>query len=293
MIHLDHVTKEFAPKRGLFDVSFTVEPGIVFGFIGPNGAGKSTAIRQLMGLIQADTGRATIGGFDCWNQSEKVKRLVGYLPGEINLPGDLTGEQVLQLMQKLHHSSPQRQQELLNRFPFETKTKIRKMSKGMKQKLALVGCFMKDAPVYLLDEPTSGLDPLMQEHFLDLIDIERQRGKAILMSSHHFPEMEKSCDRAALIKEGRIIVEADIHELVRSSRKQYTIEFGLEAEAEQFALQIGSQRFQKQVSFVTGHELTLNQIIHLLTAYDVRTIQSSADDLEHVFLHYYGEEESS
>jgi ABC-2 type transport system ATP-binding protein len=293
MIHLDHVTKEFAPKRGLFDVSFTVEPGMVFGFIGPNGAGKSTAIRQLMGLIQADTGRATIGGFDCWHQSEKVKRLVGYLPGEINLPGDFTGEQVLQLMQKLHHSSPQRQQELLNRFPFETKTKIRKMSKGMKQKLALVGCFMKDAPVYLLDEPTSGLDPLMQEHFLDLIDIERQRGKAILMSSHHFPEMEKSCDRAALIKEGRIIVEADIHELVRSSRKQYTIEFGLEAEAEQFALQIGSQRFQKQVSFVTGHELTLNQIIHLLTAYDVRTIQSSADDLEHVFLHYYGEEESS
>ena len=293
MIHLDHVTKEFAPKRGLFDVSFTVEPGMVFGFIGPNGAGKSTAIRQLMGLIQADTGRATIGGFDCWNQSEEVKRLVGYLPGEINLPGDFTGEQVLQLMQKLHHSSPQRQQELLNRFPFETKTKIRKMSKGMKQKLALVGCFMKDAPVYLLDEPTSGLDPLMQEHFLDLIDIERQRGKAILMSSHHFPEMEKSCDRAALIKEGRIIVEADIHELVRSSRKQYTIEFGLEAEAEQFALQIGSQRFQKQVSFVTGHELTLNQIIHLLTAYDVRTIQSSADDLEHVFLHYYGEEESS
>lgn len=293
MIHLDHVTKEFAPKRGLFDVSFTVEPGMVFGFIGPNGAGKSTAIRQLMGLIQADTGRATIGGFDCWNQSEEVKRLVGYLPGEINLPGDLTGEQVLQLMQKLHHSSPQRQQELLNRFPFETKTKIRKMSKGMKQKLALVGCFMKDAPVYLLDEPTSGLDPLMQEHFLDLIDIERQRGKAILMSSHHFPEMEKSCDRAALIKEGRIIVEADIHELVRSSRKQYTIEFGLEAEAEQFALQIGSQRLQKQVSFVTGHELTLNQIIHLLTAYDVRMIQSSADDLEHVFLHYYGEEESS
>ncbi|MGX8236792.1 ABC transporter ATP-binding protein [Exiguobacterium undae] len=293
MIHLDHVTKEFAPKRGLFDVSFTVEPGIVFGFIGPNGAGKSTAIRQLMGLIQADTGRATIGGFDCWNQSEEVKRLVGYLPGEINLPGDFTGEQVLQLMQKLHHSSPQRQQELLNRFPFETKTKIRKMSKGMKQKLALVGCFMKDAPVYLLDEPTSGLDPLMQEHFLDLIDIERQRGKAILMSSHHFPEMEKSCDRAALIKEGRIIVEADIHELVRSSRKQYTIEFGLEAEAEQFALQIGSQRLQKQVSFVTGHELTLNQIIHLLTAYDVRTIQSSADDLEHVFLHYYGEEEPS
>ena len=292
MIQLEHVTKEFAPKRGLFDVSFSVEPGMVFGFIGPNGAGKSTAIRQLMGLIRADSGHATIGGYDCWNQTEEVKRIVGYLPGEINLPGDFTGEQILHLMQKLHHSKPERQLELLERFPFETKTKIRKMSKGMEQKLALVGCFMKDAPVYLLDEPTSGLDPLMQERFLALIDEERQRGKAILMSSHHFPEMEKSCDRAALIKEGRIIVEADIHELVRSSRKQYTIEFGLGAHAEQFARQIGSERMQNQVSFVTTKQLTLNQVIRFLTEYDVRTIQSSTDDLEHVFLHYYSEEES-
>jgi len=292
MIHLQHLTKEFAPKRGLFDVSFTVEPGMVFGFIGPNGAGKSTAIRQLMGLIQADSGHATIGGYDCWNQSQEVKRIVGYLPGEINLPGDFTGEQVLHLMQQLHQSKPERQSALLEQFPFETKTKIRKMSKGMKQKLALVGCFMKDAPVYLLDEPTSGLDPLMQERFLSLIDNERQRGKAILMSSHHFPEMEKSCDRAALIKEGRIIIESDIHELVRSSRKQYTIEFGLEAHAERFALQIGSQRVQNHVSFFTSNERTLNQIIRLLTEYDVRAIQTSADDLEHVFLHYYSEEES-
>ncbi len=251
MIRLEHVTKEFAPGRGIFDVSFTVDPGTIFGFIGPNGSGKSTTLRHLMGLLAADGGKATIGGFDCWKQSKEVKKLVGYLPGEISLPGDMTGADMLDLMQRLHGSDPARRQLLLKRFPFETKTKIRKMSKGMKQKLALVGCFMKDAPVYLLDEPTSGLDPLMQERFLEWIEQEKHAGKAILMSSHHFPEMEKSCDRAALIKAGRIIVESDIHELVRSSRKTYTIVFRTEVEAAQFAMQVGVEPKRTEVSFQT------------------------------------------
>jgi len=293
MIRLEHVTKEFAPGRGIFDVSFTVEPGMIFGFIGPNGSGKSTTLRHLMGLLAADDGKATVGGFDCWNQSKEVKQLVGYLPGEISLPGDMTGADMLDLMQRLHGSDPARRQLLLKRFPFETKTKIRKMSKGMKQKLALVGCFMKDAPVYLLDEPTSGLDPLMQERFLEWIEQEKQAGKAILMSSHHFPEMEKSCDRAALIKAGRIIVESDIHALIRSSRKVYTIVFQSDTEAAQFAMQVGVEPKRTEVSFQTNETLTLNQVIAFLTQYDVRLIRQSADDLEQVFLHYYGEEEPS
>lgn len=293
MIRLEHVTKEFAPGRGIFDVSFTVEPGTIFGFIGPNGSGKSTTLRHLMGLIASDDGKATIHGFDCWRQSKEVKRLVGYLPGEISLPGDMTGADMLHLMQQLHGSDPARQQRLLNRFPFETKTKIRKMSKGMKQKLAIVGCFMKDAPVYLLDEPTSGLDPLMQERFLEWIELERRAGKAILMSSHHFPEMEKACDRAALIKDGRIIVEADIHELVRSSRREYTVVFRSEAEAAQFAVRIGVEPKREEVRFQTDERLTLNQVIAHLTHYDVQLIRPSADDLEQVFLHYYGEGETS
>ncbi|MGI1807047.1 ABC transporter ATP-binding protein [Exiguobacterium sp. TDN 0502] len=293
MIRLEHVTKEFAPGRGIFDVSFTVESGTIFGFIGPNGSGKSTTLRHLMGLMASDEGKATIGGFDCWNQSKEVKQLVGYLPGEISLPGDMTGADMLHLMQQLHRSDPARQQRLLKRFPFETKTKIRKMSKGMKQKLAIVGCFMKDAPVYLLDEPTSGLDPLMQERFLEWLELEKRAGKAILMSSHHFPEMEKACDRAALIKDGRIIVEADIHELVRSSRREYTVVFRSEAEAAQFAVRIGVEPKREEVRFQTDERLTLNQVIAHLTHYDVQLIRPSADDLEQVFLHYYGEGETS
>ncbi|HAB32494.1 MAG TPA: ABC transporter ATP-binding protein, partial [Exiguobacterium sp.] len=122
---------------------------------------------------------------------------------------------------------------------------------------------------------------------------EKQAGKAILMSSHHFPEMEKSCDRAALIKAGRIIVESDIHALIRSSRKVYTIVFQSETEAAQFAMQVGVEPKRTEVSFQTDETLTLNQVIAFLTQYDVRLIRQSADDLEQVFLHYYGEEEPS
>ncbi|WP_114572252.1 ABC transporter ATP-binding protein [Exiguobacterium flavidum] len=292
MIHLERLTKDYGPGRGLFDVSFDVLPGSIFGFIGPNGAGKSTAIRHLMGLISPDTGRASIGGYDCWKQSSDVKRLVGYLPGEISLPAHLTGDQVLDLMMKLHGASGKRRDELLRRFPFDTDTRVRKMSKGTKQKLALVGCFMKDAPVYLLDEPTSGIDPLMQERFMELALEEKARGKAILMSSHHFPEMEKTCDRAALIKEGRIVVETDIDELIRSSRKQYRIELGQDAQAERIAQQFGMTRHGRQVEFITSEKLTLNAVIQVLAECDVRAIHSSSDDLEQVFMHYYMEEES-
>jgi len=292
MIHLERLTKDYGPGRGLFDVSFDVLPGSIFGFIGPNGAGKSTAIRHLMGLISPDAGSASIGGYDCWKQSSEVKRLVGYLPGEISLPAHLTGDQVLDLMMKLHGASSKRRDDLLKRFPFETDTRVRKMSKGTKQKLALVGCFMKDAPVYLLDEPTSGIDPLMQERFMELALEEKAKGKAILMSSHHFPEMEKTCDRAALIKEGRIVVETDIDELIRSSRKQYRIELGQDAQAERIARQFGMARHGRQVEFATSEKMTLNAIIPVLAECDVRAIHSSSDDLEQVFMHYYMEEES-
>jgi ABC-2 type transport system ATP-binding protein len=151
VIQLKGLTKRFDSSHGIFDVSFTVEPGTVFGFIGPNGAGKSTTIRHLMGLLHADSGSATVMGHDCWNESETVKALVGYLPGEINYPQDMTGEDVIRLTRKLHATSAERERTLRDVFAFDTSLKVRKMSKGMKQKLAIVTCFMKDVPVYILD----------------------------------------------------------------------------------------------------------------------------------------------
>jgi len=207
MIRLEHVTKEFAPGRGIFDVSFTVDPGTIFGFIGPNGSGKSTTLRHLMGLMVADDGRATIGGFDCWKQSKEVKQLVGYLPGEISLPGDMTGADMLDLMQRLHGSNPARRQLLLKRFPFETKTKIRKMSKGMKQKAMILCALVTGSELLIVDEPFVGLDPLAIRELLQIFSELKQDGKGILMSTHILETAERHCNRFVLLHEGHIAAE--------------------------------------------------------------------------------------
>lgn len=292
MIQLHSLTKKFSEKQGLFDVSFTVEPGTVFGFIGPNGAGKSTAIRHLMGLLKPDSGSATIGSFDCWNDSERVKALVGYLPGEISFPADLTGEDILTLTRRMDKTSPEREKELRALFPLDTKIKVRKMSKGMKQKLAIIRCFMKDAPVYLLDEPTSGLDPLMQERFLELVLKEKDAGKAILMSSHHFPEMEKTCDQAALIRNGRIIIEDSIEGLIATSRKLFHIEFASADDAQLFATALNGHLIGNRVDVSVSTSDELNTLLQKVSQYRVSSFRSAPADLETVFIHYYAEEGS-
>lgn len=292
MIELQGLTKKFAKNKGLFDVSFTVEPGTVFGFIGPNGAGKSTAIRHLMGLLQPDSGRAIIGGYDCWSASPEVKKLVGYLPGEISFPADLTGEDILTLTRRMDETSAVREKELRELFLLDTSVKVRKMSKGMKQKLAIIRCFMKDAPVYLLDEPTSGLDPLMQERFLELVLREKAAGKAIVMSSHHFPEMEKTCDYAALIRNGRIVVADSIEGLIASSRKLYHAEFASEQDALSFAAQVGGKPMGSRVDASISTLDELNALIQALANYRVTSFRSAPADLETVFIHYYAEEDA-
>lgn len=288
MIQIKGLTKRFDASHGIFDVSFTVEPGTVFGFIGPNGAGKSTTIRHLMGLLHAESGVATVMGHDCWNESETVKALVGYLPGEINYPQDMTGEDVIRLTRKLHVTSAERERKLRDVFAFDTSLKVRKMSKGMKQKLAIVTCFMKDVPVYILDEPTSGLDPLMQERLVDWVIAEKTASKAVLMSSHHFPEMEKTCDRAALIRDGRMIIEAEMTELKRHSQKTYRIELKDEAAAMRLSEEIGS-RDGVVVTVTLSTVEELNDLIHRLARHEVQSLSSGTDELEHLFMQYYGE----
>ncbi|MCC5893486.1 ATP-binding cassette domain-containing protein [Exiguobacterium sp.] len=288
MIHIERLTKRFDASHGIFDVSLTVERGTVFGFIGPNGAGKSTAIRHLMGLLHADSGKATIMGYDCWRESETVKAHVGYLPGEINYPQDMTGEEIIRLTSRLHETSLERETHLRQIFAFDTTLKVRKMSKGMKQKLAIVTCFMKDAPVYLLDEPTSGLDPLMQERLVEWVLAEKAAGKAILMSSHHFPEMEKTCDRAALIRDGRIIIESEMNELKRRSVKTYQVGLKSETDAGLLAARIGT-RDGRNVDVSISSPEELNVFLATLTQFEVESLTSGADELEQMFMQYYGE----
>ncbi len=224
MIVLQGLTKEFANGHGVFDLSFTVSDGEVFGYLGPNGAGKSTTIRHLMVFLRPDSGIAQINNLGCWTHSAKVQEQLGYLPGEIAFLDGMSGLEFFNLlagMRKLH--SLVRRNELIDRFELDAKMLIRKMSKGMKQKVGIVAAFMYQPQVLILDEPTSGLDPLMQQRFLELIEEEKSRGTTILMSSHMFPEVERVCDRVGIIKDGKLLAVQDVKSLRQVQRKVFTV----------------------------------------------------------------------
>ena len=167
LIQVEHLTKDYGKGRGVFDVSFGVSAGEAFGFLGPNGAGKTTTMRHLMGFVRPDSGRVRIAGMDCFADARRVQEKVGYLPGELSLAGDMTGDGFLRFVAGMKHvRDSARCRALCDRFEVDRKNRIRKMSKGQKQKIGLVCAFLGDPEVYLLDEPTSGLDPLMQGRFL-------------------------------------------------------------------------------------------------------------------------------
>ncbi|MBR5504153.1 MAG: ATP-binding cassette domain-containing protein, partial [Methanobrevibacter sp.] len=164
VISIENFTKDYGDNKGVFDVSLSIEQGEVYGYLGPNGAGKSTTLRHLMGFSKPDLGNLSISDLDCWKDKTTIKKDVGYLPGEIALPDDMTGMEYLKLIDKLRKTNDLTYAyELIEYFEIDTSVKIKSMSKGMKQKIAIIMAFMHNPQILLLDEPTSGLDPLMQE----------------------------------------------------------------------------------------------------------------------------------
>ncbi len=179
VIEVNHLTKDYGFGRGVFDVSFSLEQGEVFGFLGPNGAGKTTTIRHIMGFSRPQQGSITVLGVDSWLHAAQIKRTLGYLPGELAFPANMTGTEFIRYMAQLRGiSNPRRTQELLEMFELDPTGDLKRMSLGMKRKLAVVTAFMHDPDVLVLDEPTSGLDPLMQERFIGFILEEKKRAKA-------------------------------------------------------------------------------------------------------------------
>ena len=293
MIALEHLTKRFPNGRGIFDLSFTVAEGEVFGYLGPNGAGKSTTIRHLMGFLRPDSGSAKIHGLPCWESAARVQYSVGYLPGEIGFFDNMSGGELLDLLAHMREmSNAARRAALTERFELDAKTPIRKMSKGTKQKVGIIAAFMHEPPVLILDEPTSGLDPLMQQRFLDLIEEEKARGATILMSSHVFPEVERTCDRVGIIKDGRLVAVEDVRRLREMQRKIFTVAVADAADARH--LQVPGCTILQQ----RGHEVDIevqgnyNAFIRALAGCDVRSLDVRPLDLEQIFMHFYAAEEA-
>lgn len=269
MIKLENITQEFSNGRGIFDVSFQVKKGEVFGFLGPNGSGKTTTIRHLMGYMKPQKGQTTINGLDAWKYQAEARKYIGYLPGEIAFLEGLTGHAFLNMMAGMQGVNIlKRRAKLIDLFQLDPKIPIRKMSKGTKQKVGIVATFMHDPDIYLLDEPTSGLDPLMQKLFVDLVLEEKARGKTFLISSHSLSEIERTCDRIAIIKEGRIITTKDIHELHAMQRKVFNVTLAK----------------KEDVKALLASELNLKQIDEYIIRIE---IQDNYDTFFSVLSHYH------
>lgn len=238
-ISVDSVTKDYGYGRGNFDVKLDVEEGEVFGFVGVNGAGKTTLIRQMMGFLKSDSGSITIGGQDAWGDSAAIKRNVGYVPGEISFPDSPTGTSFLKKQADLLNlKDMSRAEEIIKLLQLDPTANLKRMSKGMKQKTAIVAAFMASPSILLLDEPTTGLDPLMRRDFIDLITEEKAKGTTVFMSSHMFEEVEECCDRVAFIRDGAIMDIKRTVEIAHNTDKLYKVEYSTTADYERFISQI-------------------------------------------------------
>ena len=300
VINVEHLTKDYGFGRGVFDVSIHVEKGEVFGFLGPNGAGKSTTIRHLMGFSQPDDGKVEIFGKPTFGKYYEILKNVGYIPGEVALPAGLTGKEFLKMMQDLTgiHNN-ERLDMLLELFELDEASllgDVKRMSLGVKRKLAVVSAFMSDPEVLILDEPTSGLDPVMQERFIEFIHKEKERGKTILLSSHIFSEIDNTCDRIAIIKDGKIVSEFVANDLKHASKKYYTVDFRTEEDKKKFLKRsVGIESLtmindKENEIFISIEDKDLNKTINLLSAADVTKFSNRKESLEDYFMKFYKED---
>jgi len=220
------LTKHYGSVRALSELTLEVRSGEIFGFLGPNGAGKSTTIRTLLGFLHPTSGSARVLGRDVVADSVEIRRLTGYLPGGIALYDSLTGEQVLDYLVEMQGREPHRRAELCERLELPAsvlKRKVRDYSRGMRQKIGVVQALQHDPELAILDEPTEGLDPLMQQAFYRILDDLRREGRTVFFSSHVLSEVERLCDRVAIIRSGRLMAVHDVSELLARRRRRVTL----------------------------------------------------------------------
>ncbi len=291
-IQTDRLTKFYGTYRGIENLDLTVEEGEIFGFLGPNGAGKTTTIRVLLDLIRPTGGHARIFGQDVQAASVAIKALIGYLPGELALWPNLTGRQTLTYLGNLRGGVPlARIDSLAERLQLDLRKKFREYSKGNKQKVGLVQALMHRPRLLILDEPTGGLDPLNQQEFFRLLTEARAGGATVFLSSHVLSEVEHTCDRVGIIREGQLVRVGSVSDVV--SEKLYQVELTLDvptdgAIAAAFAALPGVQNVQSgdhTLHFIA--QGGLDPVIKLAAAYPVVGLTSHEPTLEEAFLSYY------
>lgn len=284
IIQTANLTKYYGKERGIIDLDLMVTQGEFFGFIGPNGAGKSTTIRTLLGLIAPTSGSARIFGKDVTKEKESVLQDIGYLPSEALFYGGMKVKEILKLSADLRKKDCTAEAKLLcERLQLDTSRKVDDLSFGNRKKVAIVCALQHRPKLLVLDEPTGGLDPLMQKEFFDILQERNKEGTTVFLSSHVLSEIQRNCNRAAIIRDGRIIAQGSVDDLSKTSAKRITVHGSIHIEG------LNGIRDRKEtddtVSFLYSGDM--ESLLHTLSSGHVDDLTITEPDLEEVFLHYY------
>ena len=286
MIRIDHLTKDYGQGRGIFGLDLSIKKGEVHGLVGTNGSGKTTTMRHLCGFISPDSGSCEINGMDCRRQSDRIMKGLGYVPGQIDFPDVGSGTNFLKLQaQYLGIKDMSYVSELTERFGIDTSAPLKRMSKGMKQKMALVAAFMSKPDVLLLDEPSTGLDPVMRDELIDLILEQKQRGATVFMSSHIFKELEDTCDTVTFIHNGKLVNTVSKRNYdPEKLPKLYRLGFAGQEEYHEFknstAFETDSFNDKYLHLTVSVPQDRINELFAQLTGYDMRYVRYVPYSLE-------------
>ncbi len=290
VVEADGLTKSYGSRRGVEDVAFGVEEGEAFGFLGPNGAGKTTTIRLLMGFLRATGGSARLFGEDAFAHAARLHRNVAYLGSDPGFLGELTSAAQLDYFAELRGLARRCWMPMAERLELDPSVRIRKLSRGNRQKIGVVAAFMGREPLLILDEPTGGLDPLMQREFLALLAEVREEGRTVFLSSHNLVEVERACDRVAIIRDGRIAEISNVAELLGSHWRSINLVLAHPPGVADFDLP------NVEVAALTGREVHLmvrgdiNPLLARIAAHVVTDIAITTPDVEDLFLRQYREE---
>ncbi len=288
IVEVKNLKKYYGSARGIEDVSFTVEPGEIFGFIGPNGAGKSTTIRTLLALIRPTGGSATIFGKDCVRFAPEIAQNVGYLPSEVFYYDGMRVKELLEYSASFYRRDCSRRiAELAERLDLDLKKKIDDLSFGNRKKVGIAQALLHEPKLLILDEPTSGLDPLIQQRFFELLKEENRKGAAVLFSSHVLSEVRKLCDRVAIIREGRIVDMASVGTLQENGYKKVALETRGPVPEGAFTLEGVADLAVRDNAVTFIYRGSVNGLTQRLAGLDLENLTVEEPDLEEIFLHYY------
>lgn len=287
IIEVKNLTKYYGKSRGIIDVNFEVKEKEIFGFIGPNGSGKSTTIRTLLDLIHPTGGKSSIFGMDTTKKSNEILRDVGYVPSEVFYYDNMKVIDLLNYSASFYKKDcSKRIIQLSKLMELDLNKKIDELSYGNKKKVGIVQALLHEPKLLILDEPTSGLDPLIQQKFFELLKEENKKGTTILFSSHVLSEVQKICDRVAIIKEGRIIKIEAMSDIKNNNYKRFKVEFN---ETPNLDFDGISNVVNNDNTYSFMFKGNINDVLQHLSNYKINNLWIDEPDLEEIFMHYYKE----